>query len=170
MDGIFSYALLSILFADTVMDSSSSASHSEDDHPTNTQPLKDRNRRGDKLQVKLDGKKKQLYKSIKKKTKRIDSDSDSEEEKSDLGTKHQRGNKNARKQSRKVEVSWVHDGRSMRARTGGGTRKLVVPNMATPEDVISEAKKYLFPGGRSARGIEAERCTFELNFLTQSHC
>ena len=34
--------------------------------------------------------------------------------------------------------------------------------MATPEDVISEAKKYFFPGGRSARGIEAERCTFEL--------
>ena len=133
----------------------SSASQSEDDNLQNdaVRP-KERQLRSGKLRVKLDGKKKELFKSIKRKMKRIDSDSDESSDpgvKSPTVTKHQKGNRNAKKLSRKIEVGWVHEGRSVRARTGGGTRKLTVPNTATQDDIVREAKKYFFPGGRFAR-------------------
>ena len=143
-----------------------SASQSEDDNLQNdaVRPT-ERHLRSGKLRVKLDGKKKELFKSIKRKMKRIDADFDESSDpgvKSPTVAKHQKGNRNAKKLSRKIEVGWVHEGRSVRAHTGGGTRKLTVPNTATQDDIVREAKKYFFPGGRSARGLEAEKCTFEL--------
>ena len=39
--------------------------------------------------------------------------------------KHHLGNKNASKSTLKVEIGWIHNGKSVRTKSGGGTRNLI---------------------------------------------
>ncbi|XP_030294806.1 uncharacterized protein LOC115594724 [Sparus aurata] len=60
--------------------------------------------------------------------------------------------KNAVKSSRKIELGWIHEGKQMRKRSGGGTRVLEVSKNSTKTDILSHAKELFFPGGESTKG------------------
>lgn len=51
--------------------------------------------------------------------------------------------KNAVKSSRKFELGWIHEGKQMRKRSGGGTRTLDESKKATKADILSHAKELL---------------------------
>lgn len=78
------------------------------------------------------------------------------------------GNKYATKSTRKIEIAWWHNDKNVRAHTGGGARKITVNNSAASKEVLAVAREYFFPGGRSARGIDANNCTFELRDHTHT--
>ena len=85
-------------------------------------------------------KQKQLFKSIKKKMKRFNSDDSNEEDNASPSSntsferhsrkhqKHHLGNKNASKSTLKVEIGWIHNDKSVRTKNGDGTRNLDIPN------------------------------------------
>ena len=56
------------------------------------------------------------------------------------------------KSSRKIELGWIHEGKQMRKRSGGGTRVLEVSKNTTKTDILSHAKEQFFPGGESTKG------------------
>lgn len=64
------------------------------------------------------------------------------------------GNKNAAKQTRLIEFGWMHNGRQVRRRGGGGTRRLVVPKNAAYDDLFHLGKELFFPDGFSSKGPE----------------
>ena len=98
-------------------------------------------------------KQKQHVKSIKKKMKRFNSDDSNEEDNASPSSntsferhsrkrqKHHLGNKNASKSPRKVEIGWIHNGKSVRTKSGGGTRKLDIPNSANTDRILQEGRK-----------------------------
>ena len=49
-----------------------------------------------------------------------------------------------RKDTRKVEIAWIHKGKQVRKRTGGGTRKVDVSRDARKSDLLEIAKKLFF--------------------------
>ncbi|KAK7157036.1 hypothetical protein R3I94_006940 [Phoxinus phoxinus] len=51
------------------------------------------------------------------------------------------GNKNACKDKRRVELGWMHNGKQVRTKCGGGTRKLAVPKTAGYDDLIQLGKE-----------------------------
>jgi len=66
------------------------------------------------------------------------------------------GNSNAKKNTRKVELGWLHcDGSryvQMKKKRGGGTRRVDVSKSATSEDIVRRATQLFFPGGKSQVG------------------
>ncbi|XP_013883858.1 uncharacterized protein LOC106532363 [Austrofundulus limnaeus] len=60
--------------------------------------------------------------------------------------------KNAIKTERKIELGWIHEGKQVRKRSGGGTRVLNVSKASTKKDLLSHAKDLFFPLGRSTKG------------------
>lgn len=65
---------------------------------------------------------------------------------------HSNSSKNALKSTRKIEIGWLHEGRQVRKRTGGGTRILTVSKDSTKEDLLKLAKDLFFPNGESKMG------------------
>ena len=59
---------------------------------------------------------------------------------------------NATKQSRRIELGWMHDGKVLRTKSGGGTRKLDMPKKAVNSDILEAGKKLFFRDGRSKKG------------------
>ncbi len=51
------------------------------------------------------------------------------------------GNKNAYKDTRRIELGWIHNGKQVRTKCGGGTRKLSVPKNAGYDDLIKLGKE-----------------------------
>lgn len=64
------------------------------------------------------------------------------------------GNKNACKGTRRIEFGWLHNGKQVRTKCGGGTRKLVAPKTAGYDDLIKLGKELFFPKGQSKKGSE----------------
>ena len=65
-----------------------------------------------------------------------------------------KGNKVAQKQTRKVEIGWLHQGAQMRSQTGGGMRKVYLPRESYAADIQTEALQLFFPDGKSKRGLK----------------
>ncbi|XP_038134767.1 uncharacterized protein LOC119779269 [Cyprinodon tularosa] len=82
------------------------------------------------------------------------------------------------KASRNVEIGWIHsDGevpKEVRAKQGGGTRKIQMATDAGLKDILQEGKKLFFPDGISPKGpetdFEFEVWDFKLNHLTEDTC
>ncbi|XP_076153444.1 uncharacterized protein LOC143136607 isoform X2 [Alosa pseudoharengus] len=66
------------------------------------------------------------------------------------------GNKNAAKHTRLIEFGWMHNGRQVRSRNGGGTRRLVMPKNASYHDLFQLGKEMFFPEGISTKGPETD--------------
>ncbi|KAK7886626.1 hypothetical protein WMY93_026247 [Mugilogobius chulae] len=67
-------------------------------------------------------------------------------------------NKWARKRTRKIEVGWIHEGRQVRQRRGGGTRTINVPRDTRKAQLFNFAKDLFFPNGRNEMGkFEADK-------------
>lgn len=64
------------------------------------------------------------------------------------------GNKNACKDTRRLELGWIHNGKQVRTKCGGGTRKLNVPKTAVYDDLIKLGKELFSPRGQSKKGPE----------------
>ncbi|XP_046704308.1 uncharacterized protein LOC124385191 [Silurus meridionalis] len=62
--------------------------------------------------------------------------------------------RNATKSSRKIELGWLHEGKQVRKRCGGGTRILDISKDATKNDLMSHAKELFFPHEVIVGGIE----------------
>jgi len=49
-------------------------------------------------------------------------------------------------------LGWIHEGKQLRKRSGGGTRVLDISRDSTKKYLISYAKELYFPGGESKKG------------------
>ncbi|XP_019222594.1 uncharacterized protein LOC109204863 isoform X2 [Oreochromis niloticus] len=82
------------------------------------------------------------------------------------------------KATRNVEIGWIHsDGKvakQVRAKQGGGTRKIQMATDAGLKDILQEGKKLFFPDGISPKGCETdfefEVWDFKQNHLTDDTC
>ncbi len=61
------------------------------------------------------------------------------------------GNQNAATKYRTIILGWIHNGKNVRDKTGGGARKIKVKNSATKKDISAEGYK-LFGAAISRRG------------------
>ncbi|XP_049325043.1 uncharacterized protein LOC111189939 [Astyanax mexicanus] len=83
--------------------------------------------------------------------------SDDENNNQETSTKRQKRhyakcNKFAEKKTRKVELGWIHEGKQVRKRKGGGTRTLDVPKESKKADILQYAKDIFFPNGKNKLG------------------
>ncbi|VEN64120.1 unnamed protein product, partial [Callosobruchus maculatus] len=84
---------------------------------------------------------------INTKKRRQTSDSSDEENK----TKNQMFEKNTKK-TRQIEIGWIHQGKQVRTKLGGGTRKTDVPKTARKNDILKIGKDLFFPNNQSTKG------------------
>ena len=72
--------------------------------------------------------------------------SSSEEDEDNM--RRQYGNRNAVKDSRYIEIGWIHKShlrsKQVRSRTGGGTRKVCMKKDSTKADIMNEAIRLFF--------------------------
>ena len=97
-----------------------------------------------------------LRKKIEDKRHRKPKTDSSAEEESEEMRPRQLGNRNAQKQTRKIELGWIHLGVQVRLRKGGGTRKINIKKDATKKDMIKEGIQLFFPHGESPKGPVSE--------------
>ena len=67
-----------------------------------------------------------------------------------------KGNKRASKRSRKLELGWIHEGKQVRKRNGGGTRSITVDKTANKESLLQKATELFFPKGISKIALLSE--------------
>jgi hypothetical protein len=68
----------------------------------------------------------------------------------DVGNaKKKKGKGNNIKATRIIELGWFHEGKQVRNRMGGGTRKLSISKTAGWNELLTTAKDLFFPGGIS---------------------
>lgn len=83
---------------------------------------------------------------------------------------HGAGNKYAAKDTRRVEIGWLHfhNGtyHQVRTKNGGGTRHLSVQKTVTMGDLLEIGKGLFFPNGQSAKGSVED---FEFDIRDFSH-
>ncbi|XP_023808456.1 uncharacterized protein LOC111946974 [Oryzias latipes] len=72
-----------------------------------------------------------------------------------------KNNKLAVRKTRKVELGWIHEGKQLHKKNGGGTRRIDLPKEAKKADILSIAKELFFPNGRSKKG-QLEDFTFDI--------
>ena len=72
-------------------------------------------------------------------------ENNSEEHAKITAGKRLKGNKNAAKKTRRLELGWIHEGRQVRKKNGGGTRNIDVLKTATKKDLIKNCKEMFFP-------------------------
>jgi len=68
-----------------------------------------------------------------------------------------KSNVNAKKAKRTIEIGWMHtSGRNtraqVRAKNGGGTRRVIVDRSCTKVDIVSTARRLFFPSDMSTFG------------------
>lgn len=72
----------------------------------------------------------------------------------------QPGNKHAAKRDRMIELGWIHKTNTgsvqVRAKKGGGTRKIRMSKKAMKNDILLEGKRLFFPNGESTKGMVNE--------------
>ena len=74
---------------------------------------------------------------------------------------HLDGNKNAAKATRKLELGWIHEGKQVRKKNGGGTRNLEFPKTATKAQILEKCTELFFPNG-SAKGLHFKDLAYEI--------
>ncbi|XP_068187709.1 uncharacterized protein [Antennarius striatus] len=67
-------------------------------------------------------------------------------------SKYAKHKKWAEKMTRKIELGWIHEGKQVRKRRGGGTRSLDVPKDSKKEEILQYAKDIFFPKGENKVG------------------
>ena len=67
-----------------------------------------------------------------------------------------KGNKRASKRSRKLELGWIHEGKQVRKRNGGGTRSITVDKTANKESLLKRGTELFFPKGISKIALLSE--------------
>ena len=107
--------------------------------------------------AKTENKKKALFEKLRHKMKlgnprqdtesEKDCDADHDDEDMLSMKKRMKGNKNAAKPTRKIELGWIHDGKQVRKRCGGGTRSVTVAKTSNKQDLLKIAKGLYFPRG-----------------------
>lgn len=113
-----------------------------------------------------ESKKLSLFEKLKKKM-GIDADDDNNLEKDNTGASaakqrvYAKNNRWAEKKTRRVELGWIHEGKQVRKRKGGGTRTLDVPKDSKKGDILQCAKDLFFPNGRSKFG-RFEACSHDI--------
>ncbi|XP_076876894.1 uncharacterized protein LOC143526112 isoform X2 [Brachyhypopomus gauderio] len=100
--------------------------------------------------------------------------SDDENNNQETSTKRQKRhyakcNTFAEKKTRKVELGWIHEGKQVRKRKGGGTRTLDVPKESKKADILQYAKDIFFPNGKNKvpKDEDAEECVAEESTINQ---
>ena len=73
-------------------------------------------------------------------------------------------NTHAEKPTRKIEFGWYHNGTSVRAPNGGGTRKIEVSKDMKKDLLLEEALKLYFPKSKNSKDarLDPKDCTFTL--------
>lgn len=70
-----------------------------------------------------------------------------------FGSKRKReyaqNNRWAEKKTRKIELGWIHEGKQVRKRRGGGTRTFDVSKDAKKSEILQHAKDLFFPSGKN---------------------
>ena len=71
------------------------------------------------------------------------------------------GNKNAKKQKRRVDIGWLHiddenNLKQVKGKKGGGTRSVTVDVCTTISDLLDQAVALFFPAGKSSMGTVDE--------------
>ncbi|XP_078323566.1 uncharacterized protein LOC111103751 [Crassostrea virginica] len=128
--------------------------------------------KGDRLALKAfcekkpEGKKQRLLETLRQKmmlrSRRVgNEDTLDSEEKATSERNHLEGNKNAAKSSRKLELGWIHEGRQVRKKNGGGTRNVVFDKTATKKDILEKCKTLFFPNGK-VKSLELKNLTFNI--------
>lgn len=97
-------------------------------------------------------KKAALFDKLRKKMKVSSSESDSCESRPTRSV-NLRGNKNAQKMKRKIELGWIHDSKHVRSANGGGSRKVELHRESKKADILNEAKEIFFPNGKSKKNV-----------------
>ena len=57
---------------------------------------------------------------------------------------HLEGNENAVKSSQKLKRGWIHEGRKVRKKPGGGTRSVVCDKTTTKQEILIKCKILFF--------------------------
>ena len=81
------------------------------------------------------------------------------------------GNTNAYKKSRLIEMGWLHEGKQVRAKNGGGTRSVLVPKSATKQELLVLAKELFFQDGSKFGQFDefvTDVCDFKMQPLRDS--
>lgn len=73
------------------------------------------------------------------------------------------------KLTRQIEIGWIHDGKQVRTKCGGGTRKVNLPKKSTKSDIIKSACELFFPNGISKKvhlsDMELDLTDFSFNVI-----
>ena len=89
---------------------------------------------------KPEGRKERLFETFKQKmmlrNRRVGEEEDDRERDFFAERNHLEGNKNAAKSSRKLELAWIHEGRQVRKKNGGGTWSVEFDKTATKLDIL----------------------------------
>ena len=67
----------------------------------------------------------------------------------------------ASKNSRKIQIGWMHEGKVLRSQSGGGTRKLEMDKESNSKDICKVGKELFFKDGTSSQG-NAEDMVFSV--------
>lgn len=79
-----------------------------------------------------------------------------------------KNNKYAEKKTRRVELGWIHNGKQVQKRKGGGTRTIDVPKESKKIDILTYAKDLFFPKGNSKFGSLDTFCYDILDYQEES--
>lgn len=66
------------------------------------------------------------------------------------------GNKHATKKTRIIDMGWMHEGKQVKQKQGGGTRQLTVNKTTNKGALIQLGVDLFFPGGVSKKGTSAD--------------
>lgn len=101
-------------------------------------------------------KKQSLLEKLKKKMGIHDNDDKTSDDEETSAVKRKRTyakkNRWAEKKTRRVELGWIHEGKQVRKRRGGGTRVLDLPKESRKTDILQYAKDLFFPNGKNKFG------------------
>lgn len=66
----------------------------------------------------------------------------------------------AKQSTRKIEIGWIHTGneltKQVRAKQGGGTRKVTINIQAGFDEILKQGKALFFPEGESSKGHKSD--------------
>ena len=114
---------------------------------------------------KPEGRKQRLLETLRQKmmlrNRRVGEEEDDRERDFFTQKNHLEGNKNAAKSSRKLELGWIHEGRQVRKKNGGGTRSVVFDKTTTKQDILIKCKTLFFPNGK-VKSLELKDLTCKI--------
>ena len=90
----------------------------------------------------MEAKKRSLFEELRSKMGLDMSEDHASSSKRTKMTERLHGNKNDAKESRNIHLGWIHNGKLVRFKTGGGTRKVKVDKSTRKEALIEASKKY----------------------------